>query len=114
TLQMAAGAMFLALIIGLIISLIIGAGLPGSRVLYLLLTSMRSIPDLTLAILCVVLVGLGPAAGTLALTLFYTAALGKIFADLFSFADLMPIEALPATGATRRIVAAFGVFPLTL
>ncbi|HKE33166.1 MAG TPA: phosphonate ABC transporter permease, partial [Candidatus Angelobacter sp.] len=59
TLEMAAGAMFLALIIGLVISLIIGARLPGSRVLYLLLTSMRSIPDLTLAILCVVLVGLG-------------------------------------------------------
>jgi phosphonate transport system permease protein len=114
TLEMAAGAMFLALIIGLGLSLIIGTRLPGSRALYALLTALRSIPDLTLAILCVVLVGLGPAAGTLALTLFYTAALGKIFADLFSSADPEPIEALHATGATRSMVALYGLLPLRL
>jgi len=114
TLEMAAGAMFLALVIGLVFSLIIGARLPGSRALYALLTSTRSIPDLTLAILCVVLVGLGPAAGILALTLFYTAALGKIFADLFSSADPAPIEALQATGATRGMVALYGLLPLRL
>jgi ABC-type phosphate/phosphonate transport system, permease component len=88
--------MFLALVIGLLFSLIIGARLPGSRALYALLTTFRSIPDLTLAILCVVLVGLGPSAGTLALTLFYSAAMGKIFADLFSSADPGAIEALHA------------------
>jgi ABC-type phosphate/phosphonate transport system permease subunit len=48
------------------------------RILYASLTSMRSIPDLTLAIFCAVLVGLGPAAGTLALTLFYDAALTRL------------------------------------
>ena len=114
TLEMAAGAMFLALIAGLICSLIIGARLPGSRGLYALLTSLRSIPDLTLAILCVVLLGLGPAAGTLALALFYSAALGKIFADLFSSADPGPIEALHSTGATRIMVALYGLLPLRL
>jgi phosphonate transport system permease protein len=114
TLEIAAGAMFLALIIGLLLSLIIGARLPGSRALYALLTSFRSIPDLTLAILCVVLVGLGPAAGTLALTLFYSAAMGKIFADLFASADPGAIEALHATGATRSMIAFYGLLPLRL
>jgi phosphonate transport system permease protein len=114
TLEIAAGAMFLALIIGLLLSLIIGARLPGSRPLYALLTSFRSIPDLTLAILCVVLVGLGPAAGTLALTLFYSAAMGKIFADLFASADPGAIEALHATGATRSMIAFYGLLPLRL
>jgi phosphonate transport system permease protein len=114
TLEIAAGAMFLALIVGLLFSLIIGARLPGSRALYALLTSFRSIPDLTLAILCVVLVGLGPAAGTLALTLFYSAAMGKIFADLFASADPCAIEALHATGATRGMVAFYGLLPLRL
>jgi len=114
TLEIAVGAMFLALIVGLLFSLIIGARLPGSRALYALLTSFRSIPDLTLAILCVVLVGLGPAAGTLALTLFYSAAMGKIFADLFSSADPCAIEALHATGATRGMVAFYGLLPLRL
>jgi phosphonate transport system permease protein len=111
---MAAGAMFLAIMLGLVFSLIIGARLPGSRALYTLLASLRSIPDLTLAILCVVLIGLGPAAGTLALTLFYTAALGKIFADLFAAADPGPVEALHATGATRSMVALYGLLPLRL
>ncbi|HEY2495926.1 MAG TPA: ABC transporter permease subunit [Candidatus Angelobacter sp.] len=114
TLEIAAGAMFLALIIGLLLSLIIGARLPGSRALYALLTSIRSIPDLTLAILCVVLVGLGPAAGILALTVFYAAAMGKIFSDLFSSADPDAIEALHATGATRSMVAFYGLLPLRL
>ena len=114
TLEIAAGAIFLALIIGLLFSLIIGARLPGSRALYALLASFRSIPDLTLAILCVVLVGLGPAAGILALTLFYSAAMGKIFADLFASADPAPIEALHATGATRIMVAFYGLLPLRL
>lgn len=114
TLEMAAGAMFLAITVGLVVSLIIGARLPGSRALYALLTSLRSIPDLTLAILCVVLIGLGPAAGTLALTLFYTGALGKIFADLFAAADPGPVEALHATGATRTMVALYGLLPLRL
>ena len=114
TLEMAAGAMFLALMVGLLFSLIIGARLPGSRLLYALLTSFRSVPDLTLAILCVVLVGLGPAAGLLALALFYSAAMGKIFADLFASADPGPIEALHATGATRIMVAFYGLLPLRL
>lgn len=114
TLEMAAGAMLLAFIVGLIVSLIIGARLPGSRALYALLMALRSIPDLTLAILCVVLVGLGPAAGTLALTLFYTAAMGKLFADLFASADRGPIEALESTGATRSMVALYGLLPLRL
>ena len=114
TLEIAAGAMFLALIVGLLFSLIIGARLPGSRALYALLTSFRSIPDLTLAILCVVLVGLGPAAGTLALALFYSAAMGKIFADLFSSADPGAVEALHATGATRSMIAFYGLLPLRL
>jgi len=114
TLEIAAGAMFLALIIGLVFSLIIGARLPGSKALYALLTSFRSIPDLTLAILCVVLVGLGPAAGILALTLFYSAAMGKIFADLFASADPGPVESLHATGATRGMVAFYGLLPLRL
>lgn len=114
TLEMAAGAMFLAIMLGLVFSLIIGARLPGSRVLYALLASLRSIPDLTLAILCVVLIGLGPAAGTLALALFYTAAVGKIFADLFAAADRGPVEALHATGATRTMVALYGLLPLRL
>src|SRR5205807_8877887 len=86
TLEIAAGAMMVAILVGLALGLFIGARLPGARVLYALLTSFRAIPDLTLAILCVIAFGLGPGAGTLALALYYTAAISKIFADLFASA----------------------------
>src|SRR5258708_9179569 len=112
TLEIAAGAMLFALSIGLLLALLIGAGVPGSRFLYALLVSLRSIPDLTMAILCVVIFGIGPGAGMLAIAIYYGAAMGKVGGDLFWSADLQPVEALRATGATRFTVAFYGLLPL--
>ncbi|HLJ85340.1 MAG TPA: ABC transporter permease subunit [Candidatus Angelobacter sp.] len=112
TLKIAAASMLLVVSGGLSIALYIGASLPASRILYALLTSVRAIPDLTLAIFCVMLLGLGPAAGILALTIFYTANMGKVFSDLFASADPGPVEALRATGANKLQVALFGLLPL--
>lgn len=112
TLEMAAGGMFVAVVIGLIAGIWVGAGLPGTRLVYAALGSVRSIPDLTLAILCVVVVGIGPPAGMLALAIFYSAAIGKIFSDLFRSADRRAVDALRATGADRLSVAWFGLVPL--
>jgi phosphonate transport system permease protein len=114
TIEMAAGAMLFAGIAGLLMALYVGARLPGSRLLYSCLATLRAIPDLTLAILCVMLVGIGPAAGLLALSMFYTAAMGKIFADLFVSADAEPVDVLRATGAGSVSVALFGLLPLRL
>src|SRR5262249_16934397 len=99
TVEIAAGGMVFALGLGLVLALIIGARLPGSRILYSSLVALRSVPDLTLAILCVMLFGLGPGAGILAIALYYGAAMGKVFGDLFISADPGPVEALQATGA---------------
>src|SRR5215472_8605311 len=114
TVGIAAGAMFFALTVGLVLALIIGARLPGSRVLYSALVALRSIPDLTLAILCVVLLGIGPGAGMLAIALYYGAAMGKVGGDLFISADPGPVESLSATGATAFTVAFYGLLPLRL
>ncbi len=114
TLEIAAAATFLAVLFGLVFSLYIGARLPGARLLYALLASLRAFPDLTLAIFCVIVLGLGTPAGVVALTIFYTAAMGKIFADLFATADLGPVEALQATGAGGVIVTLFGLLPLRM
>ncbi len=105
TIAMAAGGILIAVVIGMITGIWVGAGLPGHRGIYAALASVRSIPDLTLGILCVVVVGIGPAAGMLALAIFYSAAVGKIFADLFRSADRGPLQALRATGASRLSVA---------
>src|SRR5215469_6681048 len=112
TLAMAAGGIFIAIIAGLFAGVWAGVGLPGQRAVYAALASIRSIPDLTLAILCVVLVGIGPAAGMMALAIFYGAAIGKIFSDLFRSADRRAVDALRATGANRLSVAWFGQLPL--
>jgi phosphonate transport system permease protein len=114
TLEIAAAATFLAIIIGLLISLYIGARLPGARLLYAFLASVRAIPDLTLAIFCVIVLGLGTAAGVAALTVFYSSAIGKIFADLFVSADRAAVESLKSTGAGRVVVTFFGLLPLRL
>jgi phosphonate transport system permease protein len=112
TLEMAAGGIFVAVVVGLMAGIWVGAGLPGGRAVYTALGSVRSIPDLTLAILCVVVVGIGPPAGMLAVAIFYSAAIGKIFSDLFRAADRQAVDALRATGASRLSVAWFGLLPL--
>jgi phosphonate transport system permease protein len=114
TVGMAAGGMLIACMIGLPLAMVIGAQVRGARLLYGLLSGLRAIPDLTLAILCVVVVGIGPGAGMLALAIFYAAMMGKVFADLFLAADWRPIEALRSVGATRLMVAFYGLLPITV
>src|SRR5215469_17951645 len=112
TVELAAGGMLFAVSIGLLLALIIGARLPGWRYLYSALVAVRCIPDLTLAILCVMIVGLGPGAGLAAIAIYYGAAMGKVGGDLFASADRGPVESLAATGAGRFTVAFFGQLPL--
>src|SRR5258708_30208664 len=90
TLEIATAATFLAVVFGLLLGLYIGARLPGARLLYALLASLRAFPDLTLAIFCVIVLGLGTPAGVVALSLFFTSGIGKIFVDLFSSSNPGP------------------------
>lgn len=112
TVELAAGGMLFSLSIGVLLALVIGARLPGWRFLYSALVALRCIPDLTLAILCVVLVGIGPGAGLLAIAIYYGAAMAKVGGDLFASADRGPVESLAATGAARFTVAFYGQLPL--
>ena len=112
TLEMAAGAMLFSASCAAALGLYIGARLPGARLLYGALATVRAIPDLTMAILFVIVVGIGSPSGMLALAVFYSAAMGKVFADLFVSADSAPVEALHATGAGRAMVALYGLLPL--
>jgi phosphonate transport system permease protein len=111
---MAAAAMVIAFAVSLPLGLAAGTAMPGARFIQSILVALRAIPDLTLAIFCVVLVGIGPGAGTLALTIFYTAAVAKMFGDLFGTARRQPLEALWSAGASRFQVALFGLLPMKL
>jgi phosphonate transport system permease protein len=114
TLAMAAGSIFVAVLVAIPLSLVIGTRMPGSGLLYAALAAIRSIPDLTMAIFCVILVGLGRGAGLVALIIYYSAAMAKVFGEIFLAADPRPLDALRATGASRISLAAFGLIPLKL
>lgn len=112
SLGMTVAAMLVAVAVSLPLGLAVATGMPGARYIQSALVALRAIPDLTLAIFCVVLVGIGPGAGALALAIFYTGAVAKIFGDLFGTARQQPLEALASTGASRLQVALFGLLPL--
>jgi phosphonate transport system permease protein len=114
TIGMTFGAMTLAILASLPLGVAAGLRLPGSRALLSALAALRAIPDLTLAILCVIVLGIGPGAGLAALALYYGAALSKIFADILRTAPASPIDALAGVGASRAQIAVFGLIPSKL
>ncbi len=75
------------------------------------LNIVRSIEPLIWAIIAVVVVGLGPFAGILALTIHSIAALGKLYSEAIESIDPGPIEAIQATGANRLQTIMYAVIP---
>jgi len=72
---------------------------------------IRSIEPLIWAIIAVIVVGLGPFAGILALTLHSLAALAKLYSEAIESIDPGPIEAIQATGANWIQVIMYAVVP---
>ncbi|MES3024768.1 MAG: phosphonate ABC transporter, permease protein PhnE [Pseudomonadota bacterium] len=64
-----------------------------------LLNVLRSIPELVWAALLLVLAGLGPFAGTLALAAHTSGVLGRLFADALENAEPLPEKTLRTNGA---------------
>ncbi len=77
----------------------------------LILNIVRSIEPLIWAVIAVVVVGLGPFAGILALTIHTIAALGKLYSEAIESIDPGPIEAIQATGANWIQTVIYGVIP---
>jgi phosphonate transport system permease protein len=76
-----------------------------------ILNIVRSIEPMIWAILALTVVGLGPFAGIIALTVHSVAALGKLYSEAIESIDPGPIEAIQATGATRLQTIMFAVVP---
>ena len=77
----------------------------------LLLVVIRGIPEVILAIVLIVITGLGSQAGTLALAFGGIGLLGKLIADSFEEVKSGPERALRATGASRGQVYASATLP---
>lgn len=76
-----------------------------------ILNLIRAIEPLIWAIIFVIVVGLGPFAGILALTIHSMAALGKLYSESIESIDPGPIEAIQATGANWLQVVMYAVVP---
>ena len=72
---------------------------------------IRSIEPLIWAIIAVIIVGLGPFAGIVALTLHSLAALAKLYSEAIESIDPGPIEAIQATGANWLQTIVYAVVP---
>jgi len=75
------------------------------------LNLFRSIEALIMAIIFVVIVGLGPFPGMLAITVHTVAALGKLYSEVIEGIEAGPIEAVRSTGASWVEVIRFAVIP---
>ena len=114
TVQMSFAGTILGFLISLPLSIL------GTRYLFSSLVSglarlvaagIRTVPVLLWAILFVILVGLGPLAGTLGIAAYTVGYLAKIYAELFEGTDPEVMEAVRSTGASKLHLVRFVVLP---
>lgn len=77
----------------------------------LLLTIIRSIPNIIMVVLMVAVVGLGSVSGILALMIYSAAILIKLTSESVESIDERPIQAIKAMGGNMPQVIRYGVLP---
>jgi len=80
----------------------------GSR---LLLNLLRSIPELVWVLICILAIGLGPFAGTLAIGLHTGGVLGKLYAETLEEVPVPAVNALRAAGGRLMQILVWGIWP---
>lgn len=112
-------ATFFGIILALPISFLAAKNLMSSSIFTLaiyfltrtVLNIIRSVEPLIWAVIAVTVVGLGPFAGIVALTLHSIAALAKLYSEAIESINPGPIEAIQATGANWLQTVIYGVVP---
>jgi phosphonate transport system permease protein len=77
----------------------------------LLLAGIRTIPSLLWALVFVVAVGLGPAAGALAIAVYTVGYLGKLLYEAFDGVDAEVLEAVGSVGCSRLQLTRYALLP---
>lgn len=111
TLAIAVGGTFISALMSLPFALLASQNIvskPLSRFGKLLITIIRTFPELILAIIFIKIVGPGAFAGVLALGFHSIGMLGKLFSESIESMDMGPAEALDASGATpfQKLISA--------
>jgi len=111
TIGIACGALTIAILFGVPLALVLARGGKTARILAGALALVRAIPELVLAIIAVVALGLGPIAGVVALGVHYTAVVAKLYAEILGSVRRDGAEALQATGAGTTTAFLVGIVP---
>ncbi|WP_432045220.1 phosphonate ABC transporter, permease protein PhnE [Streptomyces asiaticus] len=115
TLQISLAGTLIGLVPAVLLGVLAAGNVVGSprvaRFFRTVILCVRGIPELILAIVLVVVTGLGPVAGALALGVGSIGLLGKLVADSLEEVEPGPVRALLATGARRRQVFFGAILP---
>ncbi|MGQ0546938.1 MAG: PhnE/PtxC family ABC transporter permease [Betaproteobacteria bacterium] len=129
TLALATAGVALAIALGLPLAVLVSESLSVSRIgparrawlgpvlrgpVRALLIFMRSVPEIVWALLFVRAVGLGPAAGILAIAINYAGMLGKVYFEIFESGDTRPARAILESGGGRTCAFLYGILPASL
>jgi phosphonate transport system permease protein len=118
TLQMALVGTVFGVAFSLVLGILASKSQTPNRMLYYLSRNLialfRTVPDLIWALFFVVMVGLGPFAGTLAIMVDTMGFCGRFFAEAMEEVDKGPQEALEALGASRLGTVICAVIPAAL
>jgi phosphonate transport system permease protein len=77
----------------------------------MVLVFLRAIPEVVWALVFVRALGLGPAAGVLAIAITYAGMLGKVYAEILESGDTRPARALLEAGSGRLAALCNGLLP---
>jgi len=125
TVAIATAAMVLALLLAVPLTLLSCAALSVSslsgrmhplawamrQAVRALLVVLRSVPELVWALVFVRVVGLGPAAGVLAIALTYAGMLGKVYGEILESGELHPARTLLRNGSGRLQAFVYALLP---
>jgi phosphonate transport system permease protein len=126
TLAMATAGIALALLLALPLAFVMTGALSISRIgpgnalwrgravratARAMLMGLRAIPEVVWALLLVHALGLGPAAGVLAIAITYGGMLGKVYAEILESTDTRPARALLEAGSGRLAALCYGLMP---
>lgn len=105
TVQIGLAATFLGALLAVPVGTLAARNISGNRAVHGAFRGfvlvVRGLPELIVAIVFVVVIGLGPVAGVLALALGSVGLLGKLVADSLEEVDAGPLEAMSALGSSR-------------
>jgi phosphonate transport system permease protein len=115
TLAMSIAGTVLAVALSLPFALLAAANTSPNAAVYqcfrVLLSFLRSVPELIMGILFVAAVGFGALPGVLALALHSVGMMGKFYAEAIEHVDPKPLEAARAAGAAPFQVVTHAVLP---